>query len=127
MTNVNLFEKAVKGKYRFQFKGIITVEDLWDLSVQNLDSIFKSLNTELKQVSEESLLQTKSSADEELENKIAIIKYIVEVKVREANKKTQEKAQREQREKILEIIEAKQNQDLQDKTIEELQAMLDNQ
>lgn len=126
MTNVNLFEKATRNKYRYQFKGIITTEDLWDLSVQNLDSIFKSLNAELKQVSEESLLQTKSSADEELENKITIIKYIVETKVQEANKKSQEKAQREQREKILEIIESKQNESLQNKSIEELQAMLDN-
>lgn len=120
----NLFEKATKGKYRYQFKGVIATEDLWDLSVQNLDIIFKSLNAELKQVSEESLLQTKSVADEELENKIAIIKYIVEVKVQEATKKSQEKAQREQREKILEIIESKQNQSLQEMSIEELQKML---
>lgn len=120
----NLFEKAVKGKYRYQFKGVITTEDLWDLSVQNLDALFKSLNSELKQVSEESLLQTKSVADEELENKIAIIKYIVDVKIQEANKKSQEKAQREQRAKILEIIETKQNQDLQNKSIEELQQLL---
>lgn len=124
MTNTNLFEVAVKGKYRYHFKGVLTTEDLWDLSVQNLDSIFKSLNAELKQVSEESLLQVKTVANEELENKIAIIKYIVEIKVQEANKKSQEKALREQKEKILQIIESKQNQDLQEKSIEELQEMI---
>ena len=37
-----LFVMATRGKYRFPFKGQISVEDLWDLSVKNLDSIFKS-------------------------------------------------------------------------------------
>lgn len=126
MTNTtNLFEKAVKGKYRFQFKGVLTTEDLYDLSVEELDAIFKSLNAKLKQSNEESLLQTKSSADEELDNKIAIIKYIVEEKMKKANDKAQEKAKREQREKILEVLASKQDQALQNKTVEELEAMLE--
>ena len=31
----NVFEIATRKKYRFPFKGMITVEDLWDLSLQN--------------------------------------------------------------------------------------------
>ena len=40
------FELATKEKYRFPFKGMIGVEDLWDLDVNQLDSVFKALNKE---------------------------------------------------------------------------------
>ena len=61
-----LFELAVRKKYRFPFRGQISVEDLWDLSITNLDSVFKTLNKEKKQSEEESLLSVKSEADKEL-------------------------------------------------------------
>ena len=57
--NTNMFEVATRNKFRFPFKGLISVEDLWELSVDNLDSIFKSLNSEMKKTKEESLLSTK--------------------------------------------------------------------
>ena len=49
MTITNIFEAATKEKYRFPFKGMISVEDLWDLKLQDLDSVFKSLNKQKKQ------------------------------------------------------------------------------
>ena len=44
----NMFEVATREKMRFPFKGMISVEDLWDLSVQNLDKVFKTLNSQRK-------------------------------------------------------------------------------
>jgi len=79
-TNTNIFEVAVKSKFRFEFKGLISVEDLFDLNVRDLDSVFKTLNSQLKQVKEESLLEIKTKQDEELDIKIEIVKYIFEVK-----------------------------------------------
>ena len=61
MSGKNIFEVATREKFRFNFKGLISVEDLWVLSVENLDFIFKGLNKELKQVNEESLLNTKQN------------------------------------------------------------------
>ena len=80
MELTNIFEAATRYKYRFPFKGMISVEDLWDLKLQDLDSVFKLLNKEKKQSDEESLLQVKSEADQALENKIQIVKFIVQVK-----------------------------------------------
>jgi len=119
-----MFETAVRNKYRFPFRGQVSVEDLWDLSLTNLDSVFKTLNAQKKQESEESLLSERSAADTELETKIAIVRHIVAVKLaeRDAAKSAKEKRERDQR--IMEIIAAKQDEALQGKSIEELQAML---
>ena len=67
MSERNLFEVASREKFRFPFKGMVSVEDLWDLSVTNLDQVFKALNSELKQAKEESLLDVRSKQDTELD------------------------------------------------------------
>jgi len=67
-----MFETATKNKYRFPFKGMVSVEDLWDLKVEDLDTIFKTLNSQKKKVNEESLLNTQSDEDIELNTKIDI-------------------------------------------------------
>ncbi len=120
-----MFEVAVRTKMRFPFKGLVSVEDLWDLSVRDLDSVFKVLNSQLKQVKEESLLEIKTKEDKELDTKIEIVKYIVGVKLEEENLRLKAKEKREQKQKILEILSVKQDQSLQNKSEEELQSMLD--
>lgn len=124
MTNEKMFEVAVRTKMRFPFRGIISVEDVWDLNVKDLDSIFKTLNSQLKQVKEESLLETRTKEDQELDMKIEIIKYIVKVKLEEENIRLKAKEQKEKKQKIMEILSTKQDQDLQNKTVEELTNML---
>jgi len=48
MSDMNLFEVATRANYQFPFRGMINVIDLWDLSLTNLDSVFKTLNAEVK-------------------------------------------------------------------------------
>ena len=120
----NIFEMAAREKFRFPYKGSITVEDLWDLSVQALDQIFKTLNAEVKQIKEESLLATKSKEDKILEAKISIVRYIVAVKQAEAQKREQAKVNHEKKQKLLALIEQKQNEERGGKSIEELMAMV---
>jgi hypothetical protein len=124
MTTTNLFEMATRKKFRFPFKGMISVEDLWDLSVQNLDTVFKALNAEAKQVKEDSLLATKSTEDTILDAKIEIVKHIVKVKLEEAEQRQEAAAKREQKRRLQELIATKQDEALQGKSIEELQAMM---
>ena len=123
-TMEKLFENATRGKYRFSFKGSITVEDLWDLFPQNLDTIYKALIKELKQEQEESLLSEKTKADTVLDEKISIIRYIVSVKLKEAEDKKNEKALKDQKQKILSIIADKEDSELKGKSIDELKNML---
>ena len=128
MTNantVNIFEVANRNMYRFPFKGMSNVEDMWQISVKELDSVFKVLNSQLKQVKEESLLVVKTQQDQELDIKIAIIKHIVKVKQEEAEKQLQAKSLKEQKQKLMEIYASKKDEETLKKSPEEIKAMID--
>lgn len=120
----DLFKIATKKKYRFSYKGQVTVEDLWDLSVEELDKIYKNLKSLQKNASEESLLQTVTKEDKELNNKIEIIKTIVTDKLAAKDRAMKAASQRAQNQRILEIMADKQDAALKEKSIEELQNML---
>lgn len=125
MTTEKIFEYATRNKVRFPFKGMISVEDLWDLSLTNLDSIYKTLNKQVKQSEEESLLSTKASVDTELEVQINIVKHIVSVKLAEKEAAEKASAKKAQKQKIMSIIATKENEALQNSSIDDLKKMLD--
>lgn len=121
----NIFEYATRNKVRFSFRGMISVEDLWDLSLTNLDSIYKELNKQSKQSEEESLLNIKTQEDELLNVQIEIVKHIVSVKLTEKEAREKASAKKAQKQKIMSIIAAKQDEALQNSSIDDLQKMLD--
>lgn len=120
-----LFEKAVRNKYRFNYRGVLTVEDLWDLNVEALDQIFKSLTKTAKEASEESLLSTPSKEDEELNNKIEIVKYIVKTKLEEKAKAKEAYENKAKKQRLLEIIKRKEDAQLENMSIEELKRAME--
>jgi len=120
-----LFETAVRTKMRFPFRGLVSVEDLYDLSVENLDTVFKTLNSQVKRVKEESLLDRQTQEDKVLTMQIEIVKYIVKVKLEEQESRLKAQDQRAKQQKILGILSSKQDEALQNKSIEELTKMLD--
>lgn len=127
MRTANIFEYITRNATRFPYKGSISVEELWQLSVTELDKIYKVLNKKKKvEAEEESLLSTKSAADEELEVQIAVIKHIVAVKLAEKDARDKAKANKEQRQKLLEIKARRQEEALENLSDAELDAMLAN-
>ncbi len=124
MTVENIFEYAARNKVRFPYRGLVSVEDLWDLPVTELDKVFKTLNSQVKRAQEESLLNTKSKEDEAVEIQIAVVKHIVSVKL--AEKEAREKAleNKEKRQKIMEIMDARNKKALENASDEDLQKML---
>ena len=124
MTNNELFINATRNNYQFPFRGMINVIDLWDLSLTNLDSVFKTLNAEVKKSEEESLLNTKSKEDEEISNKIEIVKYIVGVKLDEKKKREDAKKNAEMRQRLLEIKAKRQDAALENISDEDLDKAL---
>lgn len=124
MTNNELFINATRNNYQFPFRGMINVIDLWDLSLTNLDSVFKTLNAEVKKSEEESILNTKSKEDEEISNKIEIVKYIVSVKLDEKKKREDAKKNAEMRQRLLEIKAKRQDAALENMSDEDLDKAL---
>lgn len=120
MKNKNLFEVATRKQYRFPYKGNASVEDLWYLSLTELDAVFKTLNTEAKKNEEESLLNTKSEEDEAILDKIEIIKHIVRVKLEEKEARENEKKNSELKQRLLGIKAKRADEALEQMTDEEL-------
>lgn len=120
----NLFELATRCKYRFPYRGQVTIEDLWDLRLTDLDSVFKTLNAEAKKVSEESLLELKTKEDEELSDKITIVRYIVYTKLEEQKIRENEKANKERKQKLLAIKARREEAALENISDEQLNEMI---
>lgn len=124
METGKLFELAARNKMRFPFRGMISVEDIWDLSLTNLDLVFKTLNAEAKKSEEETLLNTKSKEDEEISNKIDIVKYIVNVKLEEKRAREDARKNAEMKQRLLEIKAKRQDAALENMSDEDLDKML---
>jgi hypothetical protein len=123
---MNIFERAAREKTRFNFKGLISAEDLWDLSLENLDSIWCELEAELEKLPRRSLLATGIDQRGEIEFKQEIIKHIVDTKKIESEARAAAKSNSEKKQMILDIIQAKQNEDLKAKSVEELMQIAEN-
>lgn len=124
MTAAELFIEATKKNYQFPFRGMINVIDLWELSVQSLDLVFKSLNADYKKSEEESLLSTQTKESEELSEKIEIVKYIVNDKLAEKKAKEDAKKNREMKQRLLEIKAKRQDAALEGLSDTELDKMI---
>lgn len=130
MTNTTniLFEMASQFKFRYPYKGLITTEDLWDLSMSQLDTVYKALNKELNVTQEDGLIITKS-ADEgvkanELRNKLEIVKYIFNAKQQAAELQRMAAENAAKKQHILGILAQKKENALQNMSEEELTQML---
>ena len=124
MSEVNLFEIATRDNYQFPFRGMINVIDLWTLSVQSLDNVFKTLNAEAKKSEEESLLSVKTKENEELSNKIEIVKHIVGVKLAEQVAREDAKKKKEMKQRLLEIKAKREDAALENMSDADLDKML---
>lgn len=126
-----MFEKASRQKLRFDTpKGQLSVEDLWDLPLHgltgkaNLDDIARVLDAELKAGTSKSFVNKATSADEVLKLKFDIVIHVINTRLdeREAANKIAEK--REQKQKIMAIIEQKKDAALSEASLADLEQML---
>lgn len=125
MENTNLFVIATREKYRYPYKGLISTEDLWTLSPQDLDLVFKALNSQLKALGEESLLvDVENKETTVLRNKIDIIKYILRVKLEQKAHNEQEIINAAKRQRIMEVIASKEDAALREMSVKDLNKML---
>lgn len=122
----NIFEKATREKTRFNFKGSISVEDLWDLSLSNLDTMYGQIQTELERLPKVSLIGSSSKQRDELEFKQEIIKYVFETKKAESEVAEKAKENSAKKQMILDILAKKQNESYENMSVEELKVLAES-
>ena len=117
--NINLFELAARHKYRFpSVAGDLTLEQLYDLPLVkiggcDLDTVARTLNTELKSISEESFVRpAPTSRETTLRNKLDLVKLVIAFKQDAVAAAEKMAANRARREKIREALAAREQQDL---------------
>ena len=100
-----MFEKASRLKLRFNTnKGVLSAEDLWDLTLTELDTLFVELNKGLKESGSEGLLKKRATkADKELDLRIAIVSRVFEVKNTEKEDAATRADQKAERERLIAI------------------------
>ena len=109
-----LFEMATRQKLRFASpKGLLTVEDLWDLPMTgntSLDTVSKLANRDVKASAEESFVVEASAVNGEANLKLDILKYIISVRKAEIADRQAAKEKVERKRKLLDLLAEKDNE-----------------
>lgn len=121
----NIFKYAARHALRFPYKGQASVEDLFNLNTEELNAIYKTLKKQQKTDAGESLIEDKTEQDTHLEVKIAIVTEIFNDKQAAADRAKKSAIRKAQTQKILDIMSQKQNEALNNMTLDELQAQLE--
>lgn len=126
-----MYKQAALLKLRFETsKGNLTAEQLFDLSMSDLSSAIRKVNAQLKKEKAEddelAFLEGVDVAETQNALRFKILKdvYLTKKEARDAAVIDFEKKQRKQR--IAEIIAAKKDAALAEKSIEELEKMLED-
>lgn len=122
----NLFEAASKTKLRFSSnKGMITSEDLWDLSLADLDEIaretYKRVRDDMDHVS---FVRPASKVDSTDLLRLDILKRVIEVKMEERDAAEKTVLQNAKKQRILNIMAEKEDENLKGASLEDLRQML---
>lgn len=122
-----MYKEALQKKLRFKTnKGMITTEDLFDLSLQNLNTLAIMLDKKISEAPKKSFIEELPAEENDDELRFSIVKDVINIKLK-ARKDNIDKAQADaQKKRILEILAKRNDEELEKKSTEELRAMLQN-
>lgn len=127
------YEKLSRLKVRFaSTKGALTAEDLWDLPLSsttgkaNLDDVARDLYSQLQSTANISFVVTNKKPNEVTELALEFVKHVIDTKMQESAAASLAVTKREQKAKIMEAIARRQDDHLNQASIDDLQTMLAN-
>lgn len=122
-----MYKEALQKKLRFKTnKGMITTEDLFDLSLQNLNTLAIMLDKKISEAPKKSFIEELPAEENDDELRFSIVKDVINIRLK-ARKDNIDKAQADaQKKRILEILAKRNDEELEKKSTEELRAMLQN-
>jgi len=126
---MNIFEEATRKKYRYQTgRGLITTEDLWTLPLEStdlsIDTIAQEFDKRISGASGKSRVKKVNTEEELLIKKLAIIDYIIAVKLEEKALRAQVTENVVKREKLLGALAAKEEDELKSMSTKDLKKEL---
>lgn len=122
-----MYKEALQKKLRFKTnKGMITTEDLFDLSLQNLNTLAIMLDKKISEAPKKSFIEELPAEENNDELRFSIVKDVINIKLK-ARKDNINRAQADaQKKRILEILAKRNDEELEKKSTEELRAMIQN-
>jgi hypothetical protein len=127
----DLFIKATRRAYRWNSsRGELNTEQLWDLPLSSrggfdLDGVGRLLLAEIKAMGEESLIETRpNKAKADAEARLEVLKHIIATKQEEARAAELRASRADQRRKVLDALAARDADELNKASREELLARL---
>lgn len=119
------FKLASQQKLRFQTnKGLLSTEQLWDLSLNDLDSLAVTLDEEYGKSGQKSFLVKSSLKDKTTKLRFDIVLDVLNTKNEEQQAASEAREIREHNKKIVALIAEKEEEGLKKKSKKELEAML---
>lgn len=129
---MNIFEKATRIKLRFEtHKGNLTVEQIWDLPLTSeknlsLNGVGMGLQAALREMGQDSLVDTGTSPEiVKAKLSLDIIKHVIAVKQDENAAARDLAKKREEKQKLLALLDRKQDAEMESLTPEEIQKRLE--
>ena len=120
-----MYKEAVRQKLRINTpKGNLGIEQLWDLSVTELDQIAVALDEQWKESGKKSYLKVKSAKDKKIKLMRDIVVDILETKVEEQENAASAQEKKAHNQKIEALIQKKKDESLENLSIEELEKQL---
>ena len=126
----NIFEQASRAKTRFpSVKGRISAEDLWDLPLTsakraNLDDIARELYLQLKSGADVSFVNAAQKSDPTIQFKFDLVKHVIDVRLAENAAAAAASANKERKQKLLDVLQQVESKDLMGKSPDEIRAMI---
>ena len=123
---MSIYKRATKKKLRIQTSvGMLSIEQLWDLPLEALDTLAVSLEKAYKESGSKSFLnKTKAVKDADLKLTFDIVLDVLETKQKDAAKSMKAADTKAHNQKILGLIAKKKEGEMEEMSVEELEAML---
>jgi len=120
-----MYKEASKQKLRFTTpRGVLTTEQLWDLSINELDAFAVKLQEEHESSASKSFLVKRSVKDKTVKLRFDIVLDVLYTKYAEMEELKEAREVKEHNNKILHLISEKQDESLKGKSIKQLESML---
>lgn len=123
---MSIFEQASRVKLRFDLQGQVSTEQLWTANYDTLVEYEAGLTDTVESYGKSTRrAKTRRTKEQELnELRLAIVSHILNVRDEEAEAASKAAESKAQRQVILDLIQRKKNQQLEEMSLEDLEKLL---